>query len=72
MGESIDKIPIPAWEKVVESKRAIRDAAIAPYLKHQIAPTDPITDVDDVEKLAELIGTGKLKAEEVVLAYIQR
>ncbi|KAH8806082.1 amidase signature domain-containing protein [Xylogone sp. PMI_703] len=72
MGDALGRAAVSSWEKVVESKRAIRDAALAPYLKDEIPASDPITDIDDIETLAGLLSAGKLKAEEVVLAYIRR
>jgi hypothetical protein len=61
-----------SWEDVVKLKRAAQLTAVKPYLELEIPPTDPITDIDDVEKLAQLLRDRNLSAEEVILAYIKR
>ncbi|RFU32123.1 hypothetical protein B7463_g4203, partial [Scytalidium lignicola] len=72
MGEAPVKVTVSSWERIAESKQAIREAAVAPYLLAANPATDPITDINDVEELAELLSSGKLKAEEVILAYIKK
>jgi len=72
MGDITASIPTPTWESIIERKRAIRTAAIAPYLKHDIIFPDPVTDIDDVEELAGLIAKGEKSAEQVILSYINR
>lgn len=61
-----------SWEDIVRRKRAIQAAAIAPYLEQEIPTTDSITDIDDVDVLAELMRKGDLAAEEVIISYIKR
>jgi hypothetical protein len=68
----IQEHPAPSWLDVVKIKRAIQQAAIAPYLEQELPLTDSITDIDDVEKLLLKLSIGGLKAEQVVLAYIKR
>jgi hypothetical protein len=72
MAESKETMPLPLWESIVERKRAMQAAAVAPYLDHEIPAADSITDIDDVEKLAQLLSKGELRVEDVVLAYIKR
>ena len=50
----------------------IQADALAPYLKQEISVADLITDIDDVEKLIQLLSKGDLRAEDIILAYIKR
>ncbi|TVY41093.1 Acetamidase [Lachnellula subtilissima] len=61
-----------SWKDVVNLKRAARLAAVEPYLELELPPTDPITDISDVDELAKLMSDRKVTAEDVVLAYIKR
>jgi len=61
-----------SWVDVVKVKRAAQCAATAPWLEQELPLTDPITDIDDVDELALQLATGKLKAEQVIRAYIKR
>lgn len=72
MGDITTSIPTPTWESIVERKRAIRTAAIAPYLEHDIIFPDPLTDIDDVEELAGLMASGERSVEQVILSYISK
>ncbi|TVY89887.1 Acetamidase [Lachnellula willkommii] len=57
-----------SWKDVVSLKRAARLAAVEPYLKLDIPPRDPITDISDVDELAKLLRDRKVSAEDVILA----
>jgi hypothetical protein len=61
---------ILSWESVVERKRALQVAKLAPYLDK--GTSSSITSIEDVEKLTEMLGKGDLSAEKVILAYINR
>jgi hypothetical protein len=61
-----------SWETIVKQKRMIQADALAPYLEQEIPAADAITDIDDVEELAQLLSKGDLRAEDVILAYIRR
>ena len=61
-----------SWKDVVKLKRAAQLTVVEPYLELEIPPTDPITDIGDVETLAQLVRDRKFSAEEVILAYIKR
>ena len=63
---------ISSWKSIVEQKRMIQADALAPYLKQEISVADLITDIDDVEKLIQLLSKGDLRAEDIILAYIKR
>ncbi|TVY56850.1 Acetamidase [Lachnellula cervina] len=67
MVELKDRNLAPSWKDVVNLKRAVRLAAVEPYLM-EIPPTDPITDISDVEELAKLLRDRKVSAEDVILA----
>lgn len=67
-----ENLALSSWETIVKQKRMIRADAIAPYLEQEISLADAITDIDDVEKLIQLLSKGDLRAEDVILAYIRR
>lgn len=61
------------WETVVQKKRELQAAAIAPFRSTgEPINSESITSIDDVSKLASRIASGQLKAYDVTLAYIQR
>jgi hypothetical protein len=64
--------PASSWVEVVKSKRAAQLTAVTPFFEQELPLTDPITNIDDVEKLALKLKTGELKAEHVILAYVKR
>lgn len=64
---------IPSWQMIVTRKREIQTAAIQPYLVTDIDTiSTEITEIDDIELLVERIGSGTLKSEHLVRAYIKR
>lgn len=64
---------IPSWQMIVTRKREIQTAAIQPYLVTDIdTVSTEITEIDDIELLVERIGSGTLKSEHLVRAYIKR
>lgn len=67
-----ENLALSSWETIVKQKRMIQADALAPYLEQEIPATDAITDIDDVEELAQLLSKGDLRAEDVILAYIRR
>jgi hypothetical protein len=69
---SRESLAISSWKSIVEQKRMIQADALAPYLKQEISVADLITDIDDVEKLIQLLSKGDLRAEDIILAYIKR
>ncbi|TVY30270.1 Acetamidase [Lachnellula hyalina] len=74
MAELKEQKQSSSWKDVVNLKRAARLAAVEPYLELEIAPTDPITDLSDVDELAKLISDRKTNCltEIVFEAAIQR
>ena len=72
MAELKEQKQSSSWKDIVNLKRAARLAAVEPYLELEIAPTDPITDLSDVDELAKLISDRKVSVEDVILAYIKR
>ncbi|KAH8646583.1 acetamidase [Tricladium varicosporioides] len=72
MGDITTSIHTPSWESTVKRKRAIRTAAIAPYIEHGIIFPDPLTDIDDIEELAGFMARGEKSVEQVILSYISK
>jgi hypothetical protein len=62
------------WNEIVIAKRANRDTLIATHRSPKAIAehTTYITDISDVVALQELLKDGKVSAEDVVLAYIQK
>lgn len=71
MGDFVTTTGKPAWHKVVEQKRAEREALIQPYLT-SIGQHETITAISDVAVLASMIASGELKTFDVTMAYVQR
>lgn len=67
-----------SWEKIVESKRAQRDAAVQPWLANDPADgandsgLEDLTATPQIEQLVSRIATGAISAEEVTVAHIKR
>ena len=67
-----------SWEKIVESKRAERDAAVQPWLTKDIAgdaddaKSEDLTATPQIEQLVSRIATGAISAEAVAVAHIKR
>ncbi|KAL3426084.1 amidase [Phlyctema vagabunda] len=65
------------WQEIVQKKRAIRDAALQPYLSTTTTTTKPddhedessITEISDIDVLAAKMASGELSAREVIEAY---
>jgi hypothetical protein len=53
------------WNEIVSAKRATRSTAIPEH-------TTGISEITDVLALQELLKAGKVSAEEITLAYIQK
>ena len=68
------QIIMPAtWSEVVSAKRANRDALIATHRSTKIPEyTTSISDISNVDALLDLLKSGKVSAEEITLAYIQK
>jgi hypothetical protein len=69
--EMTNKIDSPlSWETVVERKRELQAAKLAPFLGKQ--SDSSITSVNDVERLTKMIEAGEVTAETVITNYIYR
>jgi hypothetical protein len=61
------------WNEVVSAKRKNRDALIAAHRSTKIPEhTTSVSGISSVDALQDLLKTGKVSAEDVTLAYIQR
>ena len=63
----------PAWLTTAKKKRQLQAEAIDPFRQTK-SPENAsyITSIDDVGQLASLIAEGRLRSEDVTLAYIAR
>jgi hypothetical protein len=61
------------WNEIVSAKRATRDSLIVTHRSTAIPEhTTGISEITNVLALQELLKAGKVSAEEITLAYIQK
>lgn len=73
----LDEAAVKSWQKVVESKRAARDAAVLPWsaddpLSKSRARSNDVLATPEIEELVAGLTDGTVTAEEVTIAHIKR
>lgn len=64
-----------SWEEITKEKRIQRERLISPFLSPIIGErnvSEVILEIGDLQSLSELLSSGKLKSQDLILYYAQR